>query len=114
MGPGGLLPIRSSKALSPAGCDGTIGLVGEDSGAIYQHPLAYLLGLEGVALLHAFGGEHGETFTLDRIRECRELLAMSERLGSGARAWPVPTRHGYQKWASRYDQPGNQLIDIEQ
>jgi len=26
---------------------------------IYQHPLGYLLGLEGLALLRAFNGEHG-------------------------------------------------------
>jgi hypothetical protein len=25
---------------------------------IYQHPLAYLLGLEGIALLRAFAGEY--------------------------------------------------------
>ena len=30
---------------------------------IYQHPLAYLLGLEGVALLHAFAGDYDREFT---------------------------------------------------
>src|SRR5439155_9106079 len=29
---------------------------------IYQHPLAYLLGLEGIALLHAFAGEYDRDF----------------------------------------------------
>jgi hypothetical protein len=28
---------------------------------IYQHPLGYLLGLEGLALLRAFNGEHGRS-----------------------------------------------------
>jgi hypothetical protein len=36
---------------------------------IYQHPLAYLLGLEGVALLRAFDGEYGREFTEARLAE---------------------------------------------
>jgi SAM-dependent methyltransferase len=86
----------------------------EQVGELYQHPLAYLLGLEGVALLHAFGGEYDETFTRDRIEECRALLAMTERLGAGGFATPTRTQDGYRVWAPVYDSPGNQLIDIEQ
>jgi SAM-dependent methyltransferase len=88
--------------------------MGDRDGVIYQHPLAYLLGLEGIALLHAFGGEYDEQFTLDRIEECRALLAMSDRLGRGGSASARPTRDGYRDWAPVYDLPGNQLIDIEQ
>jgi hypothetical protein len=36
---------------------------------IYQHPLAYLLGLEGIALLRAFSGVYDRDFTLARFRE---------------------------------------------
>jgi len=86
----------------------------EQPGVIYQHPLAYLLGLEGIALLHAFGGEYDEEFTLDRIEECRALLEMPERLGPGGFASPMPTQDGYREWAIGYDSPGNQLIEIEQ
>ncbi len=81
---------------------------------IYQHPLAYLLGLEGIALLHAFAGEYDEQFTLDRIEECRSLLAMSEHLGAGGFASPISTQDGYRDWAPFYDSQANQLIDIEQ
>ena len=51
-----------------------------ESPMIYQHPLAYLLGLEGVALLRAFAGGYNREFTLARFDEIRELLA-SRRLG---------------------------------
>jgi ubiquinone/menaquinone biosynthesis C-methylase UbiE len=84
------------------------------SRTIYQHPLAYLLGLEGIALLHAFGGEYDREFTLARLAETRALLDMAEALGDGAAADPVPTQEGYRTWAPFYDSPGNQLVDIEQ
>src|SRR3954468_20179528 len=40
---------------------------------IYPHPLAFLLGVEGVALMRAFAGEYDEAFTSDRIAEVRAL-----------------------------------------
>jgi len=82
--------------------------------AIHQHPLGYLLGLEGIALLRAFAGEYDEDFTLARLAETRRLLDMADQLGPGARAAPIATQLGYQGWAPCYDSPGNQLIDIEQ
>ena len=82
--------------------------------AIYQHPLAYLLGLEGIALLHAFAGEYDRDFTLDRLAEIRALLAAGEELGDGVMVDPIPTTEGYGSWAEFYDEPGNQLIDVEQ
>ncbi len=85
-----------------------------DPSAIHQHPLAYLLGLEGLALLRAFAGEHDEDFTLARLAEVRRLLDMADELGAGCRAEPIATMDGYASWAGSYDSPGNQLIDIEQ
>jgi hypothetical protein len=41
---------------------------------IYQHPLAYLLGLVGIALLRAFSGAYDRNFTLARFREIQSLL----------------------------------------
>lgn len=38
---------------------------------IYQHPLAYLLGLEGVALLRTFAGDFDREFGEARIAEIR-------------------------------------------
>jgi SAM-dependent methyltransferase len=81
---------------------------------IYQHPLAYLLGLEGVALLRAFSGAYDREFTLARFDEIRELLESPDAFGTGIEARPISTREGYDRWASSYDEPGNQLLDIEQ
>ncbi|MEK6274498.1 MAG: hypothetical protein AABM30_04085 [Actinomycetota bacterium] len=50
---------------------------------IYQHPLAYLLGLEGIALLHAFAGDHDRDFTTARFDEIRALLDAVEELATG-------------------------------
>jgi SAM-dependent methyltransferase len=81
---------------------------------VYQHPLAYLLGLEGIALLRAFAGEYDRDFTVARLAEIRALLDSVEELGDGAAVAPIPTTEGYGSWAEFYDQPGNQLIDLEQ
>lgn len=88
--------------------------MGEDAPTIYQHPLAYLLGLEGIALLRAFSGAYERGFTLARLREIQALLDSVEELGDGFEAHPLTTREGYARWAELYDQPGNQLIELEQ
>jgi ubiquinone/menaquinone biosynthesis C-methylase UbiE len=81
---------------------------------IYQHPLAYLLGLEGIALLRSFGGMHDREFTLARLDEIRALLESLDELGDGVEARPMTTQEGYARWAPQYDDPGNQLLDLEQ
>jgi ubiquinone/menaquinone biosynthesis C-methylase UbiE len=81
---------------------------------IYQHPLAYLLGLEGIALLRTFAGESDRDFTMARLAEIRALLDSVEQLGDGAVVEPIPTMEAYHGWAEFYDEPGNQLIDLEQ
>lgn len=85
-----------------------------DDRTIYQHPLAYLLGLEGMALFRAFAGEYDRDFTEARLAETRALLDAAEQLGDGATVAPITSVDGYQGWAEFYDQPGNQLIDLEQ
>ena len=55
---------------------------------IYQDPLAYLLGLEGIALLDAWAGDHDREFTDARLAEIRRLLD-DEKLPSP----PAWTRH---------------------
>jgi hypothetical protein len=81
---------------------------------IYQHPLAYLLGLEGVALLRAFSGEHDRDFTHARFSEIQALPNSAEELGEGVEARAMTTREGYALWAPTYDEPGNQLLELEQ
>ena len=84
-----------------------------DGPVVYQHPLAYLLGLEGIALLRAFAGAYGPDFTLARLAETRALLDAAADLGDGVEARPITTREGYAAWAESYDGPGNQLVEIE-
>lgn len=80
---------------------------------IHQHPLAYLLGLEGVALLRAFAGQHDEEFVAARLAEIRSLLDRADELGAGGPAVELTPAEAYGWWAGGYDRPGNQLIDIE-
>lgn len=81
---------------------------------VFQHPLAYLLGLEGIALLRAFAGDFDREFTLARLDEIRALLESPNALGAGVEARPISTREGYDSWAPSYDGQRNQLLEIEQ
>ena len=81
---------------------------------IYQHPIAYILGLDGVALLRAFAGEYDRAFTEARFTEIRGLLDAVGEFGDGVYATPVATREVYRDWASTYDEPGNAMIEREQ
>jgi SAM-dependent methyltransferase len=80
---------------------------------IYQHPLAYVLGMQGRALLKAFAGEYDREFTLARLAEVQALLDAAEGLGEGGYATPISTVEGYESWAPSYDSPGNALVDRE-
>src|SRR5688572_15012642 len=79
---------------------------------IYQHPLAYLLGLEGIALFRAFAGEYDREFTLARIQEIRALLDAADELGDGVEETPMAMQEGYAQWAPWYDEPGNELLEV--
>jgi ubiquinone/menaquinone biosynthesis C-methylase UbiE len=85
-----------------------------ESSRIYQHPLAYLIGLEGVALLKAFAGRYDEAFTRDRLAEVRRLLDAADGFGSGAEVPAISVEDGYRRSAEGYDTAQNQLIDLEQ
>jgi len=80
---------------------------------IYQHPLAYLLGVQGVALMRAFNGEYDREFTEARIAEIRALLDHADEFGEGSTSHPITATEGYDSWAERYDGP-NDLLDIEE
>ncbi|HEX6049833.1 MAG TPA: hypothetical protein VFZ21_11220 [Gemmatimonadaceae bacterium] len=56
---------------------------------IHQHPLTYLLGFEGVALMRASTGEYDRAFTEARFAEVRELLDNPDAFGPGV---DVPRR----------------------
>jgi len=82
--------------------------------AIHQHPLAFLIGLEGVALMKAFAGEFDRQFTQDRLASLRALLDAAETLGGGVDLTPMPSQDGYDGWAQTYDEPGNGLFPLEE
>jgi SAM-dependent methyltransferase len=70
---------------------------------IYQDPLAYLLGLEGIALLDAWAGDHDREFTQTRLAEIRRLLDDEKLRGRGVLAERVGTVTAYQQWSAGYD-----------
>jgi SAM-dependent methyltransferase len=80
---------------------------------IFQHPLAYLVGLEGVALMRAFAGEHDEAFTLARLAEVRALVQDPDRWGDGATLGPLTAAETYDGWAASYDGP-NTIFEYEE
>jgi hypothetical protein len=81
---------------------------------IYQHPLAYLLALEGVALLRAYAGDYDRAFCQARIAEIRRLLDSPELAGDGVEVTRCDTVEGYRSWSRTYDQPGNGLFAFEE
>ena len=84
------------------------------SALLYQHPLAFLVGLEGVALMRAFAGEHDEAFTRARLAETKALLDDAERWGDGVTMPPLSVADGYDAWAPHYDSPDNAIFAVEE
>jgi ubiquinone/menaquinone biosynthesis C-methylase UbiE len=70
---------------------------------IYQDPLAYLLGLEGIALLDGWAGDHGREFTDTRLAEIRRLLDDEKLRGRGVLVERVSTVFAYEQFSTRYD-----------
>src|SRR6185437_5741541 len=82
---------------------------------IYHHPLAYLLGLEGVALLRAWAGDHDREFTEARLAEVRRLLADPGLAGSeGVTVGRGDLETAYRAWAPSYDDGRNSLFDSDE
>jgi hypothetical protein len=71
-------------------------------------------GSRGAALLRVFSGAHDREFALERFREIRELLESAEELGDGVTIRPITTRESYALEVPTYDEPGNQLLEIEE
>jgi SAM-dependent methyltransferase len=82
---------------------------------IYQHPLAYLIGLEGLALLRGWAGEFDEEFVTARLAEVRRLVndpAWADHPGVRVRRGDPVT--GYRQWAPQYDEGRNTLFDSDE
>lgn len=80
---------------------------------IYEDPRAYLLGLEGVALLRAFTGEHDRDFVEARIAEVRGVLADDALANAAVAVDRVDAVTGYGLWSATYDQP-NSAFDLDE
>jgi len=68
---------------------------------IHQDPLAYLLDLEGIALLDAWAGDHDRAFTDARLAEVRRLLDDEKLRDRGVVAERVSTVTAYRRWSAR-------------
>jgi Methyltransferase domain len=101
----------TGKKLAPAGRNGLRSGV-----VVYRHPLAFLLGLEGVALLRACAGDGFEReFIEARIAETRRLLDhAASTLSEGIELGQLSSAEGYRLWSRSYDEPGNPLIEVDQ
>jgi len=82
---------------------------------IYQDPLAYLLGLEGIALLDAWAGDHDRAFVDTRLAEIRRLLDDKKLRGRGVLAERVSTVTAYRQQSASYDaEAGGGLFAIDE
>jgi len=82
---------------------------------IYQHPLAYLLGVEGQALLRGWAGDYDEDFVKARLAEVRRLIddpVLAAHPGVIVRRGRLD--EGYRQWAGTYDEPRNGLFDLDE
>jgi SAM-dependent methyltransferase len=80
---------------------------------IYQDPLAYLVGIEGLGLLRAFSGEFDREFVAARLAEVRKLLDDPSLAGAGMDVERVDTVAGYRVWSRTYDNPGNAAFQLD-
>lgn len=79
---------------------------------IYQHPLAYLLGVEGVALLRGWAGDYDKDFVVAHLAEVRQLLANDSLVNHpGVMVDRSDTRTGYRQWSTTYGDGRNGLFD---
>ncbi len=70
---------------------------------IYQDPLAYLLGIEGIALLDAWAGDHDREFTDARLAEIRRLLEDEKLRDRGVLVERVSAVTVYEQQSAGYD-----------
>lgn len=80
---------------------------------IYEHPLAYVLGLEGIALMRACTGEHDRAFVEARLAEIRTFLDDDSLTSAAVEVARVDTVEGYRIWSRTYDGP-NIAFDLDE
>ncbi|GAA3235378.1 class I SAM-dependent methyltransferase [Nonomuraea helvata] len=80
---------------------------------IYEHPLAYVLGLEGIALMRSFTGEHDRAFVEARLAEIRKFLDDDSLADAAVEVARLDTVEGYRIWSRNYDGP-NSAFDLDE
>jgi SAM-dependent methyltransferase len=80
---------------------------------IHEDPLAYAIGLEGLALLRAFTGGRDRAFVEARLAEIRELLDDASLGSAAVDVVDVGTVDGYEIWSRTYDGP-NSAFDFDE
>ncbi|WP_344875916.1 class I SAM-dependent methyltransferase [Nonomuraea antimicrobica] len=80
---------------------------------IYENPLAYVLGLQGMALMRSFTGEHGREFVEARLAEVRRLLDDASLAEAGVDVVRLAPAEGYRIWSETYDGP-NATFDYDE
>jgi SAM-dependent methyltransferase len=82
---------------------------------MYQDPLAWLIGVEGVALLDAWAGRHDRAFTEARLAEIRRLLDDDKLRNRGVPVERDDTVTSYGRWSATYDaDPGGAVFATEE
>jgi SAM-dependent methyltransferase len=82
---------------------------------IYQDPLAYLLGLEGIALLDAWAGDYDRAFIEARLAEIRRLLDDEKLRDRGVLAARATTAAAYAQESVGYDvRAGGGLFAVDE
>jgi SAM-dependent methyltransferase len=79
-----------------------------------QRPLAYLLGVEGLALLRGFHGDFDDAFVEARIAEVRRLLDDPSVADAEVKVDRLDTVAGYREWSETYDEEDNGCFDIDE
>ena len=84
----------------------------------YQRAAAWLLGLEGLALLRSHAGDElgGKAFVDARLEEIRRIVANLDapELAADAELPELDLATGYKDWASTYDSGWNPLLQVEE
>jgi SAM-dependent methyltransferase len=84
--------------------------------SVQFHPAAWVVGLEGYAMLLAMAGDGSTEFVTRRLAEVRAVLDAIDnpQFAYHVKADAISTERGYAVWASTYDDEGNPLIAVEE
>lgn len=82
-------------------------------GPLHLDPLAYLLALQGLALMRSYAGEYDARLAADRIEAIRRLVNQPSPYAGPVEIAPMSFVDGYETWSQRYDDPGNGFFDLE-